>query len=105
MSKPKNRLELMLWEQLKTEGWELYRNGLSKELIYTKPAKEKTIAEAQPREKEQSLFTITKAAKKLNVSRQTIYNWLWTGRLYTVSIGSLRFIPLDAIRRANSKKK
>ena len=54
--------------------------------------------------KEQSLFTITKAAKELKVSRQTIYNWLGTGRLYAVSIGSIRFIPLDAIRKANSKK-
>jgi len=54
--------------------------------------------------KERSLFTITKAAKELKVSRQTVYNWLEMGKLYAVSIGSIRFIPLDAIRKANSKK-
>jgi len=54
--------------------------------------------------KEQSLFTITKAAKELKVSRQTVYNWLEMGKLYAVTIGSIRFIPLDAIKKANSKK-
>jgi len=53
--------------------------------------------------KEQTLFTITDAAKQLKVSRQTIYNWLAVGRLYTVTIGSVKFIPVEAIKKARAK--
>jgi excisionase family DNA binding protein len=52
--------------------------------------------------KEQTLFTITEAAEELKVSRQTVYDWLRKGKLYTVTIGSIKFIPMDAIKRAKS---
>jgi len=53
--------------------------------------------------KEQILFTISEASKYIGVTRATIYAWLKTGKLYTIDVGSVKFIPLDALQRLNKK--
>jgi len=49
-------------------------------------------------------FTITEAAKELNVSRQTIYRWITDGKISTEKVGGIVFIEKNTIRDYARKK-
>jgi len=48
--------------------------------------------------------TQTRAAKILNVSRMTIWQWLKEGKIQAVIVGGLRMIPLSEVERISNKK-
>ncbi len=49
-------------------------------------------------------FTISEAAKKLNVSRQTIYRWIDDEKIPTEKVGGLILVEKKAIQEYVSKK-
>lgn len=45
------------------------------------------------------LLTIEEAAKKLKVSKRTVYEWIRTGKLEAVKAGTLWRIPEEAMEK------
>lgn len=50
-------------------------------------------------------FTISEAAKELNVSRQTVYRWIADGKISTEKIGGVILVEKKAIRGYAAKKR
>jgi len=53
--------------------------------------------------KNKTLYNISEASKYLKVTRPTIYSWINKGRLYTIEIGGVKFIPLEALQNIKSR--
>jgi excisionase family DNA binding protein len=53
----------------------------------------------------EKIYRISEAAQELKVSRQTIYDWIKSGRLSKLDIGGITFIPQAAIIQAMKEKK
>ena len=45
------------------------------------------------------LFNISQAADKLHVTRMTVYRWLASGKLISIKLGGMPFIPKSEIDR------
>lgn len=50
------------------------------------------------------LFTIPKAAEELGKSKMTLYRWLRSGKLVTIKLGGIHFVPLGEIKRLKNEK-
>ena len=45
------------------------------------------------------LVDLSEAARRLGISRPTLYNWIALGRLTTIQIGKVRYIPVQQIEQ------
>jgi excisionase family DNA binding protein len=50
------------------------------------------------------LLSIGRAAKVLNVSRRTLYNWVEDNKLVTITLGGILFVPKSEIERLQKEK-
>ena len=45
------------------------------------------------------LLSVGRAAKSLNVSRVTAYQWIKDGKLNTIKLGGILFVPISEVER------
>lgn len=45
------------------------------------------------------LVDFSEAARRLGISRPTLYNWIAQGRLTPIQIGKVRYIPVQQIEQ------
>jgi len=49
------------------------------------------------------LLTVGKAAKELGKARMTLYRWIRAGRIISIELGGVLFIPASEIRRMKAR--
>ena len=50
------------------------------------------------------LMSVGRAAKDLNVSRVTAYQWIKDGKLNTIKLGGILFVPISGIERLKKER-
>ena len=51
------------------------------------------------------LMSIGRAAKVLGISRMTLYRWIDAGKVDTIKLGGILFIPVSEVNERLEKKK
>ncbi|MBA7621836.1 hypothetical protein ES703_29204 [subsurface metagenome] len=51
------------------------------------------------------LLSVGRAAKNLNVSRVTAYQWIKDGKLNTIKLGGILFVPISEVERLMNERK
>ena len=52
----------------------------------------------------EDLISVGRVAKELNVSRVTAYQWIKDGKLNSIKLGGILFVPKSEIERLKNKK-
>jgi len=50
------------------------------------------------------LLSVGRAAKNLNVSRVTAYQWIKDGKLNTIKLGGILFVPISEVERLKKER-
>ncbi|MBA7604519.1 hypothetical protein ES703_11643 [subsurface metagenome] len=50
------------------------------------------------------LMSVGRAAKDLNVSRVTAYQWIKDGKLNTIKLGGILFVPISEVERLKKER-
>ena len=50
------------------------------------------------------LMTVGRAAKKIGKTRMTIYRWIKSGRIISISLGGVVFVPGSEIERLKGEQ-